>query len=92
MKEQTQINPDYYQLENGFEAIDIIDALDLTKGFCVGNAIKYLIREGRKDGELTQIDVQKAIWYLDHYIKRLKKLEADNEQKNAQAELLVCKD
>ena len=90
MKEQTQINPDYYQLENGLEAIDIIDALDLTKGFCVGNAIKYLIREGRKDGELTQIDVQKAIWYLDHYNQKLK--EAENEQKNAQAELLVCKD
>lgn len=58
---------DYYKLENGLEAIDIIDRLGLTKGFCIGNAIKYIVRNGRKDGECTQSDINKAIWYLEYF-------------------------
>ena len=91
MKEQIN-NPDYYWLNGGLEAIEIIDALGLTRGFCLWNVIKYIIRAGKKSGEDEAATIAKANWYLEYYIYHLKKLEAENEQKNAQAELLVCKD
>lgn len=52
-------NPDYYKA-NGLEAIDIIEAYDL--GFCLGNAIKYILRAGKKTNTID--DLNKAIWYL----------------------------
>ena len=76
MKEQTQINhPDYYQLDGGLETIDVIDSLGLGKGFALGNAIKYIFRAGKKTGNTTQEDVKKAIWYLEHYVQRLKEMK-----------------
>ena len=84
MKEQAQINhPYYYQLKSSVETIDIINALGLTKGFCIGNALKYIIRSGRKDSESEQSDLQKAIWYLNYYNdKWLKAEELKEELKN----------
>ena len=38
------------------------------KGFCLGNALKYLWRAGKK-GDFIE-DVNKAQWYLD-YIERM---------------------
>ena len=80
----TQINhPEYYQGDKkGCEVIDFIDAHGL--GFSLGNAIKYIVRAGKKNGELTQIDLQKAIWYIDHYISKLKEQEAGHEQEKSQ--------
>ena len=79
MKEQTQINhPDYYQLDEGLETIDVIDSLGLGKGFALGNAIKYIFRAGKKIDE--RADIQKAIWYLNHY------LEVKDGQKDAKVE------
>ena len=87
----TQIDhPEYYQA-NGLEAINVIDALGLGPGFALGSAIKYIFRAGKKPGEVTQDDVKKAIWYLDHYIQRLKEMEAEYGQKDTKDELLVCK-
>ena len=37
------------------------------KGFCKGNAIKYLSRAGKKGDELE--DLQKARWYCDKLIE-----------------------
>lgn len=69
-----QINhPDYYRDRSGktlYEAIDIIDAFNLN--FSLGNAIKYIIRAGQKDGEPKHEALEKAVWYLEHEIKRLK--------------------
>ena len=76
----TQINhPDYYGLGGGWEAIDIIDILGLTRGFCLGNAIKYIIRSGKKEDEDEATTIAKAEWYLKYYINYLKKLEVENE-------------
>lgn len=86
MKEPT----DYYGLGEGWEAINVIDALGLTRGFCLGNVIKYIIRAGKKSGEDEAATIAKANWYLEYYIYHLKKLEAENEQKDEASELLVC--
>ena len=61
-------HPEYYK--QGIEAIEFIDSHRLN--FSLGNAIKYIVRAGLKDGEPTQEALQKAIWYLEHEIARLK--------------------
>lgn len=47
------------------QSIDVIEAFEL--GFHLGNAIKYILRAGKK-GEREQ-DLQKAIWYLKREIE-----------------------
>ena len=61
-------HPDHYQL-NGMEAIDIIAAVSKeysgVAAFDIGNALKYIVRAKRKNGEE---DIKKAIWYLNHLL------------------------
>lgn len=61
-------HPAHYQ-SGGIEAIDVIEAFGL--GFCLGNAIKYILRAGRKSDDVVT-DIEKARWYLDREIARLK--------------------
>lgn len=68
MKERIN-HPQYYN-SGCIECIDFIDANNL--GFALGSAVKYIVRAGLKDGEPTIEALQKAIWYLDHEIQRLK--------------------
>lgn len=58
-------HPAHYKA-GGLEAIDVIEAFGL--GFCLGNAVKYILRAGRK-GDAVE-DLQKARWYLDREIAR----------------------
>lgn len=44
------------------EAIDVVEDWGLGPGFCLGNAVKYLLRHRRKENGLQ--DLQKARWYL----------------------------
>jgi hypothetical protein len=67
------INPDYYK-SNGLEAIDIIEAYSL--GFNMGNALKYILRAGKKSSK--EIDLKKAIWYLQREVK----MNGDDELSN----------
>jgi hypothetical protein len=53
------------------EVIDFIDDKEL--GFCLGNAVKYIARAGKKDPAKTVEDLQKAVWYINHHIEKLKK-------------------
>ena len=53
---------------NPYEAIKVIEAWGL--GFCLGNALKYISRAGKK-GSLVE-DLEKARWYLDREIARAK--------------------
>ncbi len=50
---------------SGVECIDITEHCN----FCIGNAIKYLWRHDRKGGIE---DLEKAKWYIDREIARLK--------------------
>ena len=56
-------HPAYYQA-GGLEVIDIIEAF--TLGFHTGNAVKYILRAGRK-GDFVE-DLGKARWYLDRLL------------------------
>ena len=63
-------HPKYYS-SGGVEAIDFIEAHGLN--FSRGNVIKYITRAGRKDGEEELTALEKAKWYLDREIERIKK-------------------
>ena len=62
-------HPSHYT-SGGIEVIDAIEAWGL--GFSLGNAVKYIARAGRKDAARTIEDLEKARWYLDHEIQRLR--------------------
>lgn len=59
----------YTSHPSGVECIDITKHYD----FCVGNAIKYLWRQGLKGGskEKQIEDCKKAIWYINKHIENL---------------------
>lgn len=61
-----------------FEVIDIIEdqlGIEGLRGFCLGNALKYVCRAGKKDPTKTIQDLEKAVWYLNHYIARRKDVD-----------------
>ncbi len=64
---ETVDHPPHYKL-GGIEAIDVIEAWGL--GFCLGNAVKYVSRAGRKPGVDPVEDLKKARWYLEREIER----------------------
>lgn len=76
-------NPSHYT-DTNIEVIDYIEDKGYGPGFCIGNAIKYLSRAGRKcDADKTlkekeMEDLKKAIWYINRRIKQIEK-EIENE-------------
>jgi hypothetical protein len=68
-----KINPSHYKSAAGLEVIDVIEAFDLD--FCRGNAVKYLCRAGRKDGEAELVELRKARWYIERAIAQLEKAD-----------------
>lgn len=62
-----ELNPDYYEAENGMRAIDVIESFDLN--FSRGCVVKYTLRAGHKESELR--DLKKALWFLKREINRL---------------------
>lgn len=58
----------YGGADNPYEAIKVIEAWSL--GFCLGNAVKYISRAGKKAGATTLEDLRKARWYIDREISR----------------------
>lgn len=60
-------NPKHYQSQGGLEAITVIEAFDLN--FNLGNAIKYVLRAGKKGSKVQDLD--KAIWYIKREIENL---------------------
>lgn len=77
IEESDSINhpPHYTWLKEkcGIEVIDITRHMD----FCLGNAIKYILRAGhKKDASLSDNqkeieDLKKAVWYINDRIKQL---------------------
>lgn len=78
VKEINQYNvvnhPSHYA-DSEIEVIDYIE--DKKLGFCLGNAIKYISRAGKKQEngrtfrEKEIEDLQKAIWYINRRIYEL---------------------
>lgn len=77
-----QINhPEHYGGKNNtYEAIKIIEHFNLD--FSIGNAIKYILRAGKKDKEKEIEDLEKAYWYLNRKIENLKKEKEKYNFKN----------
>jgi hypothetical protein len=69
-KVRDKINPQHYK-SGGLEVIDIIEAFGLD--FHRGNAVKYLLRAGKKTGEAEKTELEKARWYIERAIKALEK-------------------
>lgn len=73
-------HPPHYQSETGLEVIDVIEAFtfDLTgmEAVDTANVLKYMCRWKKKNGIQ---DLEKAKWYLDELINRVKKLKKENE-------------
>ncbi|MDR2005346.1 MAG: DUF3310 domain-containing protein [Prevotella sp.] len=64
----------YTSHPSGVECIQVTEC----HNFCIGNAIKYLWRAGLKiDADKTDLqkqveDLEKAVWYIQREIQRLK--------------------
>ena len=63
-------HPSHYT-DGKIEVIDFIE--DKRLNFHRGNAVKYIARAGKKDPEKEVEDLEKAKWYLEREIDRLKK-------------------
>ena len=64
-------NPDYYKSSSTatgpMEAINVIEAFNLD--FCLGNTVKYVLRNGKKDASI--LELKKARWYLTRRLEQL---------------------
>ena len=51
-----------------------VECITITEhhNFCIGNAIKYLWRQGLKTGTSNIEDLEKAVWYIKREIERIK--------------------
>ena len=73
-----KISPKYY---NDFN-LPFIREAGLLRGFCLGNAIKYIDRAGKKEGQSEKLDLLKAAQYLKIYLSEV--YGADYEQEFSQ--------
>ena len=70
-----RVNHPSHYADSRIEVIDYIE--DKNLGFCLGNAVKYISRAGKKqDADLDQKaktieDIKKAIWYLERRIQEI---------------------
>ena len=69
-KKEMVNHPNHYGgKDNLYEAIKVIEAWDL--GFNLGNTVQYISRAGKKINTLE--DLEKASWYINREINKLKK-------------------
>ena len=79
-------HPTHYQSKNGMEVIDVIDSFELN--FNLGNAVKYILRCGKKDNDIQELN--KAIWYINHEIElRTKNANINTSSSYSERKLLV---
>lgn len=74
--EDDPVNRSSHYTDGKFDVIDYIEDKDL--GFCLGNAIKYISRAGKKDQSKEVENLLKAIWYISRKIEQISK-EKSNE-------------
>ena len=66
MKEKVN-HPDHYN-SGQYEVVDVIDDAGFGEGFCLGNALKYILRAKHKENYIE--DIKKAHCYLEYLIQR----------------------
>ena len=62
------MTPKYYIGTNGIEAFDVIEGFQ-PHNYNIGTAITYLLRAGKKEGNPTSQDINKAIAHLKRELK-----------------------
>ena len=72
-KDDAISHPSHYT--QGIECMDYIESHKLN--YARGNVIKYVTRAGLKDASKEVEDLEKARWYLDREIERVKKAKKD---------------
>lgn len=76
-------HPRHYQADNGVETIDVIEAFTANlKGIeatDTGNILKYACRWKNKNGVQ---DLEKIVWYVNHLIEHLKKIEVQENDRD----------
>lgn len=75
MTENDAVNhPAHYTAYKGLEVIDLTEQMNFNKG----NAVKYIARAGLKDPAKEIEDLEKAKWYIQREIERLRKAVVKN--------------
>ena len=63
---------DYYGgADNPYEGIKVLEHWGLTNDYYISTAIAYLCRNGKKDGQKS--DLEKAVWFLNKKIDSLER-------------------
>jgi hypothetical protein len=71
MKEDQVNHPKHYTIHpSGIETIEVTEHMN----FCLGNVIKYVMRAPYKGRHIE--DLEKAAWYLNREIDRLKAIDS----------------
>lgn len=68
------VNRPAHYTDGKIEVIEFIE--DKKLGFCLGNAVKYIARAGKKDPTKEIEDLNKARWYIERRIKELEEGKA----------------
>lgn len=66
--EPDAINPAHYKHYQGLEIIQLTEQMNFNRG----NAVKYISRAGLKNPETEVEDLEKALWYIQREIKRVR--------------------
>lgn len=61
-------HPSHYTAYRGLEVIQLTEQMNFNRG----NAVKYICRAGLKSKETEIEDLEKAVWYLQREIVRMK--------------------
>lgn len=64
-------HPPHYGGDTIYEVVKVCEAWGLDKDAYLFNVIKYVGRNGKKDGEPSLKDLKKARWYLNRRIDQL---------------------
>jgi hypothetical protein len=64
------VNRPAHYTDGKIEVIDFIE--DKQLGFHLGNSVKYIARAGKKDPTKEIEDLEKAKWYLERRINKLR--------------------
>lgn len=71
MKQNDPVNRPAHYTDGKIEVIDFIE--DKNLDFCLGNAVEYIARAGKKDPDKEIEDLKKAQWYVNRRIYQLSK-------------------
>ena len=75
------------KIVKGEKTIEVIDFIEDKKlNFHRGNAVKYIVRAGKKNIANEVEDLKKAAWYINREIERLKNEDCEEFLKNFEEE------